>query len=337
MHRPRFGLLAAVFLFSLILAGCGTESGDSDDGGTVTPGTELTPFTDKVKACTPYLDESSPSAGVSLLEDWGGWDPQATNTVLGKLFDPGIGGDECIYNQIEILDSHIEMANIFADDWGASGTYTGNGISAVVDISVTTVTIPYLGADSPPMERLITMNDPAQGLTVHMAFSQTGNGQTIVSQYVQGTESGVYYAWFLGNKMGIWHASIKDRKVQVIWEGNTTDKTFKISECTNATGGNWEAMGGGSIATSLDEMAFMARNNATSSSEDEYYLVIPLGELEDGDEQAVLDAGAVPPDGTGVLAYITQGNDLCLGFLGDLPQEDNTAYPDVLEDLAWEQ
>lgn len=323
-------MLAGLVLLALILAGCGSEGGTADDGGAVTPGTELALFTDKVKACTPYLDDPSPSPGSYNLEGWSGWDPGATNTVLGTLFDPGIGEDQCLYAQIELLDAHIELVNTFAEDWETSGTYSENGLNAVVNTDVTTVTIPYLNVDSPPMERLVTLNDPAHGLTIHMAFTQTGTGQTIVSQYVQGDESGVYYAWFLGDKAGIWHASVRDRKVQIVWEGNTAEKTFKISECSDAAGLNWEAMGGGCIASPSDEMAFMARNHATGWSGDEYYLSITYGELEDGDEQTIMGAATDPPGSTGVLAYITEGNSQCLGFLGV------REYPDSVDELAWE-
>ncbi|HPI93888.1 MAG TPA: hypothetical protein PLT09_06445 [Deltaproteobacteria bacterium] len=330
MNKSRIGILTGLVLFALILAGCGSEGGDSDDSGTITPGTELTLFTDKVKACTPYLEDSRPSTGDNNLEEWSGWDPEATDTVLGKLFDSGIGEDECLYTQLEILDSHIEMANTFSDQWDTSGTYTEGGVTAVVDTSVTYVTIPFLNTDSPPMERLMTLTDPAQGLNVHMAFAQTGTGQTVVSQYVKGDESGVYYAWFIGNKVGIWLASVTDRKVQIVWEGNTDEKTFKISECTDAAGFNWEVMGGGSISSSVAEMAFMARNHATNLSDDEYYLSLTLGALEDGDERTIHDFSTDPPGSTGVLAYITEGNSLCLGFLGVYE------YPDDADDLAWE-
>ncbi|HOS97720.1 MAG TPA: hypothetical protein PLU54_08710 [Deltaproteobacteria bacterium] len=332
MKMRLVGMAAGVFLVAVMLTGCGSEGSD-EDGADITPGTELAYFTDKVKACMPYLERSSPSTGTTDLKAWNGWNPRATSTVLGKLFDPGIGGDECLYTQLEILDSHIEMANAFADEWGTSGSYTKGGVTAVVDTSVTTVVIPYLGVDSPPVSRLITMTDSSQDLTVHMAFSFLTNppGQTLVSQYVKGTESGVYYAWFEGDKVRIWHASVGDRKVQMWWEGNTAEYWFKISECTDAAGLNWEAMGGGSIDPVAGGMAIMARNNATNFSEDRYYLTLSLDELEDADEVDIIDGGEAPPSGTGVLAYITEGNSLCLGFLGV------REYPDEVDDLAWEQ
>ncbi|HQI82238.1 MAG TPA: hypothetical protein PLR71_11865, partial [Deltaproteobacteria bacterium] len=136
---------------------------------------------------------------------------------------------------------------------------------------------------------------------------------------------------FEGDKVRIWHASVGDRKVQMWWEGNTAEYWFKISECTDAAGLNWEAMGGGSIDPVAGGMAIMARNNATNFSEDRYYLTLSLDELEDADEVDIIDGGEAPPSGTGVLAYITEGNSLCLGFLGV------REYPDEVDDLAWEQ
>ncbi len=330
MNRSCVSMLSALFFLSLILGGCGSEGSDSDDSGGVTPGTGLEVFTGKVKACTPYLKESRPSTGSYGLKEWNGWDPQATDTVLGKLFDPGIGGDECIYTQLEILDSHIELVNTFADEWGTSGTYTKSGITAVVNTDATIKTIPFLGPNFSLIKRLVTLNDSSKGLTVHMAFSQTSTSQVVISQYVQGSESGVYYAEFLEDKVKFWCASVDNHKVQIMWEGNTEQKTFKISECTDAAGLNWEVIGGGSIDPLVDEMAFMARNHATNFSADEYYLAIALGDLEDGDEQEIINAATNPPGATGVLAYITEGNSLCLGFLGVYEYHDN------VEDLAWE-
>ena len=79
-------------------------------------------------------------------------------------------------------------------------------------------------------------------------------------------------------------------------------------------------------------MAFMARNDYTNTSGDEYYVTITLEELNQGDEP---DDGVVAYLGTlsgaGVLAYITTGNDKCFDFLG------NNEYPNNISDLAWGQ
>lgn len=319
-------LVLALFL----LAGCGSESGsDSDDGG---DGTELLLYGTRVKACTPLLDEGSPSSGQDDLATWDGWDPGADPSVLGKLFDEGIGGDECLFTLVGILDSHIDMVNEFSNDWGTSGTYTRSGMTAVVDTSVTTVTVPYLGVDSPfLMERLITLSVPDEDLTIHMAFTHAGEHQMVVEQYTIGdTRSGVYLAEILRTTVRIWTASIRDSKVQIMWDGDTSSKWFTISECTNAAGGNWEAMGGGSISSDSSEMAFMARNRATNDSNDEYYLSISSIDLRDGIEQTVYNADTTPPDGNGALAYITSGKDSYVGFLGY--QE----YPKDIEDLDWD-
>ena len=126
------------------------------------------------------------------MADWNSWNPGASSTVLGKLFDSANGGDECIYSQIQVLDSHIQLVNQFSDSWGTSGTYSQGNNSAVVDTAIRTVTIPFLGFDSDlldllqPLDRLVTLSVPDQNLTIHMAFSQEGGNQTIVEQYVIG-------------------------------------------------------------------------------------------------------------------------------------------------------
>jgi hypothetical protein len=336
-------LLALVACTLMVLAGCGGGGGgggdDNSGGNGGTPGTKLGLFTEQVKTCTPYLNEGNRSAGVSTLRDWNSWDPAVSSTVLGKLFDPANGKDECFYRQVQVLDSHIGLVNQFSDSWGTSGTYRQGTNTAIVDTTVRTVTIPYLGFDSDlldllqPLDRLVTLSVPDQNLTIHMAFYQNGSNQTIVEQYVIGnTVSGAYLAMIEGNVVRVWHAGITGSKVQFRWEGNTNEKSFKISECTNAAGGNWEVMGGGSIASFASEMAFMARNNLNNSSVDEYYLTITYDSLQNGTAQTIKNAATTPPDASvTVLSYIIAGNDISLEFLG-IDQ-----YPNTLEDVAWVQ
>ena len=85
MKKTKVAMVAVLLLFLGVIAGCG-GGGGSGDGGGVTPGTELELFADTVRACTPDLEEPSPSTGDDGLEDWDGWDPGATGTVMGKLF-----------------------------------------------------------------------------------------------------------------------------------------------------------------------------------------------------------------------------------------------------------
>jgi len=336
--------LLALFTGALIvLAGCGGGGGGgndtSDDGNDNGPvGTKLGLYSDRVISCTPYVSIGSLSGATgSLLANWNSWSPDVSGSVLGKLFDPENGKDECIYSQVQVLDSHINLINQFSDRWLTSGTYTQGTMTAVVNTTVTTVTIPFLGSDSPDtMDRLVTLSDPAQHLMINMAFYQSGGNQTIVEQYVKGnTVSAAFYARVIGSDVRIWFASIGDHKVQGMWEGNTDSKTFKITECSNASAGNWEVMGGGSVASSTSEMAFMARNNQNNSSSDSdtYYMTTTVSGLEDGTLQPIINAAAIPPNPNtdSAQAYITEGNDSCLGFLG-IGQ-----YPNTLDDLAWVQ
>jgi hypothetical protein len=347
MNRILLALLAGALI---VLAGCGGGGGGgggSDTGGngnnTGPVGTKLGLYSDRVKSCTPYLSIGSLSGATgSLLADWNSWNPDVSGSVLGKLFDPANGKDECIYSMVQVLDSHIQLINQFSNNWLTSGTYSQGNNTAIVDTTIRTVTIPFLGFDSDllnllqPLDRLVTLSVPDQNLTIHMAFSQNGSSQTIVEQYVIGnTVSGAYLALIEGNVVRIWHAGITGSKVQFRWEGNTNEKSFKISECTNAAGGNWEVMGGGSIASASSEMAFMARNNQNNNSSDSstYYVTLTLSSLENSTLQPIINVLAQPPNPNTdiVQAYITEGNDSCLGFLG-IDQ-----YPNTLEDVAWVQ
>jgi hypothetical protein len=341
MNRTLLALSAGALI---VLAGCGGGGGggSNDTGGngnkTGPVGTKLGLYSDRVKSCTPYLSIGSLSSATGiLLADWNSWSPDVSGSVLGKLFDPANGKDECIYSQVQVLDSHINLINQFSDQWLTSGTYTQGTMTAVVDTTATTVTIPFLGSDSPDtMDRLVTLSDPAQNLTINMAFYQSGSNQTIVEQYVMGNAvSAVLLARIIGSDVQIWFASIGDHKVQGMWEGDTSSKTFKLSECTNASAGNWEVMGGGSVANSTSEMAFMARNNQNnnSSDSDTYNITTTLNGLENDTLQSIFNADAKPPNPNTDMAqaYITDGDPECFGFLGI------QNYPNTLDDLAWGQ
>jgi len=333
-------LLAGTLAGLMILAGCGGGGGgngslsNNSNNGSGTSGSKLSTYTDIVKSCTLYLTNSSFTDGGVNLTDWNSWDPGASGSVLGKLFNPMNGKDECIYSQTQMLDAHIQLVNQFSNQWMTSGTYTQGTMSAVVDTSFTSVIIPFSGPDNQDtMNRLVTLSVPDQNLTIHMAFYQNGGEQTVVEQYVIGSaESGVFYARVIGSNVRFWFASIGDHNVQGWLEGDTGASSFSISECTNASGGNWEVMGGGSVAAPTSEMAFMARNAQNNNSYDSYYINITLNDLENGTLQPIIDADAVPPTpSTDAEAYITQGDQACLGFFSIQD------YPNSLDDLAWNQ
>jgi hypothetical protein len=331
MKKSRIFFFIAIMFFLAGLTACGTESNDST-------GSALSTFSEEVKLCTPFLDGSGEDLGDNTLDAWDAWDPQAQKSVLGKLFNPDIGQDECIVAQIEILDSHIAKVNEFIEYWGEDGTYTIGDMTAIIDNGTSSVYVPYLRgffADLSliSVEREITLTDSGDDLTIHMAFLNDGGVEYIVTQYAIGsTQAGVYYTERDGDSLRVWHASVKTRKVQFTWEGNTGEKWFKITQCSDATG-NWEVMGGGSIVDEGIGMAFMARNDDTSSSNEEYYLTITLEELNNGTEpdDGIIALGTSTLSGSGVLAYITEGEPECFGFLGP------DAYPGSVGDLAWVQ
>ncbi|HQJ09456.1 MAG TPA: hypothetical protein PLF54_10680 [Deltaproteobacteria bacterium] len=208
--------LLSAFIVVSFLAGCGD---DSPSGGSDNPTTAaLETFTDDVRGCTPYLSNTFSLGGSNDLSQWAAWNPNFTGTVLGKLFNPDNGGDECFYTHIEILDSHINMVNEFRASWEAGGQHTINTMTATINNTVDSVAVPYLklyhpGLVNVAVDRVITI--VSGSLTVNMAFKIDGTRQIIVEQYTDGsTLSGVYYAERDGNLLRIWHASVRGSKVQ---------------------------------------------------------------------------------------------------------------------------
>jgi hypothetical protein len=92
-----------------------------------------------------------------------------------------------------------------------------------------------------------------------------------------------------------------------MWECDTSENWVKITEASNASGGNWEVMGGGSKNGSTGQMAFMARNELNNSSNDEYYLTVTERALEDRTEQTVLHAQANPPSPSAMKCLLYHG------------------------------
>jgi hypothetical protein len=338
MNRPKLIMIVLAVLMAITANNCGGGGGggsgsDTGDNGGGTTSVILSPVGSDVESIMPYISTSNPTLGTSSLQVWNGWDPKESGTVLGKLLDPGIGGYECMYSRIQVFESHMEMANEFADKWDAPGTYTKGNVTGTIMNGSSTVTIPYFDFDLPDLDRHITMQVPEEALTINLAFIIDGNTQTIVEQYSVGNEeAGVFYSEKDGNTIRMLHAYLKTDlltsiKGQMAWEGNAIEKWFKITECTNASGGNWEVMGGGDMS----EMAFMARNDDNNSSEDEYYITITPQDLLAGNEQTITNAQTSPPSGVGALAYITEGDPRCFGFI------DEGQYPSTLDELAWIQ
>ncbi|HVN70963.1 MAG TPA: hypothetical protein VMU10_02975, partial [Desulfomonilia bacterium] len=209
MNRSLSVLLASALVCVMILGGCGgggggggsSSSDNNNNNRNTTGGTKLSTYSDVVKSCTPYLTKGSFTGGGVSLTAWNSWDPGASGSVLGKLFNPTNGKDECIYSQLQVLDAHIQLVNQFSDRWLTSGTYTQGSMSAVVDTTISSVTIPFLApGKQDPIDRLVTVSVPAQNLTINMAFYQSGGNQVVVEQYVIGdAESGVFYAMVMGS------------------------------------------------------------------------------------------------------------------------------------------
>ncbi len=317
-------MVLAVFT-AVFLSACGAESSSEDDSAAT--GAGLHTFTEDVQLCTPYLGSSS-------LDQWTDWDPDNAGSVLGRMFDPGMGGDECLYAHSVILDDHIELVNRFSDYWDQDGEHTGDGVTMTVDTGVESVVIPYLdqyifGGMSVAVDRMVILQ--SGDLTVRMAFAVDGEMETIVEQYEIGdTDAGVFYTVRDGDYRALWQASVRGARTQHMWEGDVAQKWFRITECTDA-GTNWEIMGGGSVADDDSMMAFSSRSHEDSGSEDEFYLSISLEELNNGIIPAagVVDAAVDSPDGVDERAYITITSSKCLGFLGIF------AYPNDVDELDW--
>lgn len=322
------------FIVIPFLAGCGdnSQAGGNDNPST----TSLQTFTDDVKECTPYLSNSFSLGGSNNLSQWAAWNPNFTGTVLGKLFNPSNGGDECLYTHIAILDDHIGAVNEFREYWEQGGQHTINTVTATIDNTVTSVAVPYLklyypGLVDVAVDREITL--VSGSLTVHMAFKISGSRQIIVEQYTDGSAmSGVYYAERDGDLLRIWHASVRDSKVQFAWDADLGDSTFRVTVCTDwGEDLNWEVMGGGSVDSDNAEMALMARNYQNNGSNDEYYVQTTLYGLMHWVALTPLLADATHPDGSdgGVFAYIDEDMIQCIEFL------QFEEYPTGVSDLSW--
>ena len=257
--------------------------------------------------------------------------------ILHGVINPmdGIGPDEIRIGELRdrVLEDKITEV-IVATNPNIEGEATAGDDTATVETEVAGVDVPFLKwffqeVMSVPVDRIVTVRSGS--LTVHMAFRIVGDREVIVEQYTSGTtDAGVFYAIRNGSSLGVWHASVtdSDKGIQFMWDGDMEDRTFRLSVCTDA-GGNWEAMGGGGVESS-SEMAFMAKNNATASSDREYYITLDISDFNNSSDVTILDAGLNPPNGSGALRYVTDDSEDCLGFYppGDFPQS--------VDDLRWD-
>jgi hypothetical protein len=327
-------IVLTAFVAALFLAGCGDDSAKDDNPSSNDSysGATLTALTDDAKQCTPFIGDIAFDTTVDRdLLDWAAWSRNYSNGVMGKVFNTTLDNDECIYTQIGILDDHIALVNKFTDDFDEAGTYTIGSDTATVETDVVAVDVPFMGWSfqepmSVPVDRIVRVTSGT--LTVHMAFKITGTSEIIVEQYTDGNNAGVYYTIRDGSYLGIWHASVRDSKVQFMWDGDMDSRDFRISMCTNA-GGNWEVMGGGGVDTANSEMAFMARDDDSNSSQVSYYITLTRGDFNTGTEVSIETADDTHPSGSGVLSYITEDNEDCLGFYR------TNDYPDTVDDLDW--
>jgi hypothetical protein len=326
--------LATVFFFVSCDGGGGGTTSSSDSSITTTSET-LDTYSDDVKALTPYVGTSG------YLDDWDtGWNPDNDFTVFNKLF--GNESVESLYGPVEALDDYIEMVNSFADYWDTDGDITDSDepsdIAITINNDINEVTLPFFKDDNNnditvEVDRVVTVESSDEGYLLHMAFTVDAEQQNLVAYYEMESgeiEIGVYYGTMnsISGDLEIWHASSSTMNINFKWKGNLDEDWFAITQITDGCSGNQQVMGGGSIN---DEMAFISKNEDTNSSLDEYYVTVTNSHINDGStySDTPTDAGTTPPDGTGSLAYITEGNVKCIGWLE--PAE----RPTCTDDIVW--
>jgi len=335
------------FLFVFMVMGC-----ESDNPGKVYRDLNLSTYENEVREITPYTatDSSSRSKMPGIEEDecfpylldWGAWEPVVganEHTVFDKLFDPG-NGLENIYGPVQEMDWFVDDVNQHAallDELGTTTEGTGEYVStfSVLSIETKTIKVPFF-EDQVSVDRIVEYDD-GNGRTVSIAFTKDEVNETMVA-FSRSDDGGplqmvVYgerdnetsmvikvavHLVYEGNRLG------ESFKGQFIWKGNLDEKWFSIAQKTDAANGNWEVVGGGSIADGKD-MAFKSRNNDGCSGW--YYIEsITNDQIKNGIKPGdPIDAEVDPPDaGTEALEYITEDSPRFPGLLDMYPTKEIT-------------
>jgi len=320
-------VVLSVFVSLLFIIGCSSSSDDDYLALLSASGTQLSSYADDVREITPYLGTATDLAlwgGVG-----GGWSPDVEYSVFDKIFNPD-NGVECIYDPIETLDEFIDTINEFSASWDTDvDSIEYNEVTVSIDNDVTSVDVPFFG-NAVSVDRVITVSSDAEGFTVHLAFTVESDAEALVAHFELNTgEIGAFYATRDSDTgtIEIWAAIYSnDFKGSFKWKGNPDEDWFAITQYTDATATDWSVMGGGSVN---GDMAFIGKNGDTAG---EYYLVVDIDDIQgDGPHADPGTIHLVPvPDVSvnDVYAYITEGNDSCLGYL--------TEFPEIPGDIAWD-
>lgn len=302
---------------------------------------EITPYTSTPKTEAVRSVEIPDNGSYQCLEDWEHWKPdmnQYTYTVLDKLFDPD-SGDEGIYGPVETLDRFIDNVNVhkmLLDELGETVSDDSEypSIFTVLSIEPSTITVPFFG-DAVSVDRIVK-HVTGSGETEHIAFTidEQRDAETLVA-FATSDFGGQLQMAIYGKRDNATNMEIKvaihliydppstdSFRGQFRWQGNRNENWFSITQRTDAAGGNWQVLGGGSIAEGRGGMSFMAR---TADCGNLWYYIENitnaqiLSETKPGDPIAF---DISPPDGsTPSLKYITDGESEFPGILDTYPTE----------------
>ncbi len=330
-----------LLLFLLVL-GCDDDKPDKEYKNL-----GLSTYENDVREITPYTaDKESKRSKMPGIEeeecypyllDWNAWKPVVDaneHTVLDKLFDPG-NGLENIYGPVQEMDWYVDDVNQHAallDELGKTTEGSGEYIStfSVLSIETKTIEVPFFN-DLVSVDRIVEYDD-GNGRIVFIAFTKDDQKETLVA-FSQSDAGGPLQMVVYGERDNDTSMVIKvavhlvydgsrlgeSFKGQFIWKGNLDEKWFSIAQKTDAANGNWEVVGGGSIAAGK-EMAFMSRNNDGCSGW--YYIKSITNDqiIEGAKPGDPIDAETDPPDGsTDALKYITDDYPEFPGELSSYP------------------
>ena len=344
-------MIRCLFLILVfVLVGC-----DEDKPSKEYRNLGLSAYEDEVRLITPYtaidgisrskIPGTAEEGCYEYLLEWGAWEPVVgtfEQTIFDKLFDPG-NGVENIYGPVQILDQIIEQVNQHSSLFdNLVETVDGEGEDAatfsVLSIETIPVKVPFFGGQV-SVDRIVKYDD-GKGKIEHIAFTinEQNEKETLVA-FSAADSDGPLQMVIYGERDNETNMVIKvavhlvyndsypshdSFKGQFIWRGNLDDDWFSITQKTDAANGNWEVIGGGSIAAGK-EMAFMSRNN--DGCPGWYYIKSITNEqiitgTKPGDPISV---AVDPPDGnTKALRYITDNNTEFPGILENYPTSEIT-------------
>lgn len=314
-----------------------------------------------IESVTPRVEFTAANGN---LDEWSDWrdssddDPEDSMTQLAVFEKLLSDSAESVFAPaeflVELTDTMAAVEEQAPAEWDTGGTVTGTAINPdteqsmefeiTIIIPTAAITIPEYFQDKVEqsvqdaivanVDRILEFDHGEWAITLAIGDDDDYYYAvaTAVADGLGETQTFIGYMERATGTINLHYASASTVGIYTRWTGNPEEGWFKIAQVTDGSNGNQEVVGGGENMNGEGSIAFKARNNDddTGDSTDVYYLAdLSVANIEDDIDPGVAPTFGEPAAGTGSIEYIIEGNDKCLGWIGQ------NLSPASREEIAW--